>query len=96
MRSSKEIAFYRFYHSRAVSWLRILSLSVLMGLAIFETPNSLTWSPDPREIRKEGNERPKIPIALTESVEIFVLLTIGLMALLESWLVGIKSLKRKV
>ena len=95
IRTPKEISLYRFYHSPAISWLRILSLTVLMSLAIFETPNSLTWSPDPRQIRKMGNGRPVIPVALTESIEIVLLLTIGLMALLETWLVGIKSLKRK-
>ena len=38
----------------------------------------------------------EVAYGLTESIEIVVLLVIGSMALLETWLVGIKSLRKKV
>ena len=67
-----------------------------MSLAFLESPNSLTLSPDPRKINSDPKyNRPDLPHGLTESIELIILFIIGAMALLETWLVGIKSLKRK-
>ena len=69
---------------------------ILMSLAFLESPNSLTLSPDPRKINSDPKyNRPELPHGLTESIELIILFIIGAMALLETWLVGIKSLKRK-
>ena len=69
---------------------------ILMSLAFLESPNSLTLSPDPRKINSDPKyNRPDLPHGLTESIELIILFVIGAMALLETWLVGIKSLKRK-
>ena len=69
---------------------------ILMSLAFLESPNSLTLSPDPRKINSDPKyNRPDLPHGLTESIELIILFIIGAMALLETWLVGIKSLKRK-
>ena len=94
MRSLGEIRLYRFYNSIVARWARWIPMTILMSLAFFETPNSLTWSPDPRSIAASGG-RAKLPVGLTEGIEIVTLLVIGTMALLETWLVGIKSLRRK-
>ena len=48
MRSLGEIRLYRFYNSIVARWARWIPMTILMSLAFFETPNSLTWSPDPR------------------------------------------------
>ena len=85
------ISFLRFYHSKIIRWLRWITMLVLLSLAFFEDQNSLTLSPDPTL----QAPRPIVPRGVTEAIEITCLLIIGSMALLESWLVGIKTLKRK-
>ena len=38
-----------------------------LNLAFFESPNSLTWSPDPRKIAEDGG-RTNLPSGLTEGL----------------------------
>ena len=49
----------RFYNSDVTKIFRGVAMFILMSLAFFEAPNSLTLSPDPRRIAKPGNERPE-------------------------------------
>ena len=87
---------FRFYNSEITKWIRSITMFILMSLAFLESPNSLTLSPDPRKINSDPKyNRPDLPHGLTESIELIILFVIGAMALLETWLVGIKSLKRK-
>jgi len=96
MKSLVEIRAYRFYNSEITKWIRSITMFILMSLAFLESPNSLTLSPDPRKINSDPKyNRPELPHGLTESIELIILFIIGAMALLETWLVGIKSLKRK-
>ena len=91
-----ESGLFRFYNSEITKWIRSITMFILMSLAFLESPNSLTLSPDPRKINSDPKyNRPDLPHGLTESIELIILFIIGAMALLETWLVGIKSLKRK-
>ena len=91
MSTIQQIQIYRFYHSAIIRGLRWVTMVVLLSLAFFEDKNSLTLSPDPTI----QSPRPHVPAGLTEALEIACLIIIGSMALLESWLVGIKTLKKK-
>ncbi|CBY33072.1 unnamed protein product [Oikopleura dioica] len=83
---------YRLYHSTSMRIFRGFIMFTLLFLAFLEDPNSLTITPDPTN---EKYVRPEVPRGLTESLEIICLLVIGAFGILETWLVGIKTMKKK-
>eukprot|EP00794_Sanderia_malayensis_P008614 gene8614-9544_t len=53
----RSLKLYRMYHSRAVRWVLRITISVLLLLAFFEWPSSITTSADP----SKSNTRPNPP-----------------------------------
>ncbi|XP_062600301.1 two pore channel protein 2-like, partial [Saccostrea cucullata] len=66
----RALQIYRLYHSNLLQRSRYAFIFVLLFLAFFEFPSSLTWTSD---IRNRG-DRVEVPCGVTEGIELICLL----------------------
>ncbi|XP_071942625.1 two pore channel protein 2-like [Antedon mediterranea] len=83
----KSLWYYRLYYSPVVQWFISTAICVILLLAFFENPSSLTWSSDPR---KRG-ERVSAPCGLTEGIEFVCLLIFAVDVCMKAYLIGKKQ-----
>ncbi|XP_033104811.1 two pore calcium channel protein 2-like [Anneissia japonica] len=89
----KSLWYYRLYYSPIVQWIISSAICVILLLAFFEFPSSLTtgWSSDPR-YRKE---RIEAPCGLTESIELVCLLIFVADIWMKAYLIGNKQFMKQ-
>lgn len=81
---SRSLRLYRYYYSRICQWGLGLTIAVILLLAFFERPSSLSLSSDPRH----RLPRWEPPCGLTESIEMVCLMVFTLDLATKSYLIG--------
>ncbi|NXP54844.1 TPC2 protein, partial [Heliornis fulica] len=81
---SKSLWLYRWYYSRTCQWILSLTITIILALAFFEKPSSLTITSDVRYRLPAWNP----PCGLTESIELLCFLVFMVDVSVKSYLIG--------
>uniref|UniRef100_A0A8D0FG00 Ion transport domain-containing protein n=1 Tax=Strix occidentalis caurina TaxID=311401 RepID=A0A8D0FG00_STROC len=81
---SKSLWLYRWYYSRTCQWILGLTITIILALAFFEKPSSLTMTSDVRYRLPAWNP----PCGLTESIELLCFLVFMVDVSVKSYLIG--------
>ncbi|XP_061176649.1 two pore channel protein 2-like isoform X3 [Saccostrea echinata] len=87
----RALQIYRLYHSNLLQRSRYAFIFVLLFLAFFEFPSSLTWTSD---IRNRG-DRVDVPCGVTEGIELICLLFFVTDVIIKYWLIGFTQFRKK-
>nr|CAB3267179.1 two pore calcium channel protein 2-like [Phallusia mammillata] len=73
---------YRWFHSAPIIYSVNVATFLILMLAFFETPSSMSWSSDPRR----GYKRVEMPDGFTEGIEVFCLIILLISNIIQCYL----------